>query len=127
MVVAAVSRWAPRLDGLLTQRLYESYPPMLQLVDEVERDGLLPPLFEGSFQGYTHRPEELRQEIRDAGLRVDDLVNVEGLSFALADLEERLADPVARGTVYAGARAIQRVPELLGLGPHLLALARVSR
>ena len=57
-------------------------------------------------------------------LEVDDLVGVEGLAFALSDLEERLADPVGRAVVLDAARAIERVPELLGLGPHLLATAR---
>ena len=39
----------------------------------------------------------------------------------LADLAERLDDPVARGVVLDTARAVERVPELLGIGPHLLA------
>jgi SAM-dependent methyltransferase len=124
IAVAVISRWAPRLDGLLTQRLYERYPGFPALVDLVESDGVLPSLFDGSFEGYTHRPEELRAEITDAGLRVDDLVSLEGLAFALPDLGERLADPAGRSAVHASARAVQRVPELLGLGPHLLALAR---
>jgi len=124
IVIAAISRWAARLDGLLTQRLYEQYPQALDLVEGVERDGALPPLHDGAFVGYTHRPEQLREEIVHAGLTVEDLVNVEGLTFALADLDARLADPMARRVVYASARAVQRVPELLGLGPHLLALAR---
>jgi hypothetical protein len=55
---------------------------------------------------------------------VADLVAVEGLAFALSDLEERLADPVGRAVVLDAARAIERVPELLGLGPRLLATAR---
>jgi hypothetical protein len=45
-------------------------------------------------------------------------------AIALSDLEERLADPVGRAVVLDAARAIERVPELLGLGPHLLATAR---
>jgi hypothetical protein len=31
-----------------------------------------------------------------------------------------LDDPVARGVVLDSARAVERVPELLGIGPHLL-------
>ena len=60
-----------------------------------------------------------------AGLVLEDLVGVEGMAFALADLGERLADPVDREVVLEAARAVQRVPELLGLSPHLLAVARV--
>ena len=50
-----------------------------------------------------------------------DLVSVEGPAFLLADLAERLADPVARAVVLDTARAVERVPELLGIGLHLLA------
>jgi hypothetical protein len=71
----------------------------------------------------THRPGQLCEEI-GAGLDVIDLVSVEGLAFALADLEERLADPAGRQLVLGTAEAIERVPELLGLSPHLLATAR---
>jgi hypothetical protein len=52
------------------------------------------------------------------------VVAVEGLAFALSDLDERMADPVGRAVVLDAARAIERVPELLGLGPHLLATTR---
>jgi hypothetical protein len=59
--------------------------------------------------------------VREAGLLVKDLVSVEGPAFLLADLAERLADPVARAVVLDTARAVERVPELLGISPHLLA------
>ena len=55
------------------------------------------------------------------GLTVADLVSVEGPAFLLADLPERLADPATRAVVLDTARALERVPELLGVGPHLLA------
>ena len=97
---------------------------MLDLVHQVETTGQLPPLQEGSFCGYTHRPDELVEEIGAAGLELVDLVGVEGLAFALADLEGRLADRRARRVVLDAAAALERVPELLGLSPHLLATAR---
>lgn len=125
--VAAISRWSPRLAGELTQRLYEPFPAIREETPEVERTGWLPPLFPGSFTGYCHRPGQLRAELRGAGLEVVDLVGVEGLAFALGDLDQRLADPVGRAVVLDAARAIERVPELLGLGPHLLATARRPR
>jgi SAM-dependent methyltransferase len=121
--VAAISRWAPRLDGVLALRLYESQPELRELVGEVERAGWLPPLFPGSFSAYCHRPGQLRAELAAAGLEVADLVSVEGLAFALADLDERMGDPLAWAVVLEAARAIERVPELLGIGPHLLATA----
>lgn len=121
---AAISRWAPRLHGLVAQRLYERYPEMQSLVGEVEQSGRLVPLYEGSFCGYTHRPAELAAEVREAGLDLLDLVGVEGLAFALDDLSERLAEPESRSVVLEAATALERVPELLGLSPHMLATAQ---
>ena len=118
---AAISRWAPRIDGELGERLYEKYPGIREQVTEVERTGQLAPLGPGSFSGFCHRPRQLRDEVREAGLLVHDLVNVEGPAFLLADLAERLADPAARAVVLDTARAVERVPELLGIGLHLLA------
>jgi hypothetical protein len=81
----------------------------------------MPPLFPGSFTAYCHRPQQLRAELRAAGFAVVDLVSVEGMAFMLHDLDERMRDPLDRRVVLEAARAIERVPELLGVGPHLLA------
>ena len=124
VLAAVISRWAPRLHGLLAERLYERYPAIVSVVEEVERSGMLPPLFEGAFCGYTHRPAELEAEVRAAGLELVDLVGVEGVAFALDGLEDRLADPAARTALLDSARALERVPELMGLSPHLVATAR---
>jgi SAM-dependent methyltransferase len=120
----AISRWAARLHGEVAERLGEEFESMHEAVELVERTGRLMPLFEGSFSAYTHRPEELRDEVLAAGLELVDLVGVEGIAFALSDLEERLGEPALREIVLDAARALERVPELLGLSPHLLATAR---
>jgi hypothetical protein len=121
---AAISRWAPRLHGEVALRLSEEYPSATEMMLEVEWSGRLAPLYPGSFSGYCHRPDELREEVEAAGLECVDLVGVEGIAFALVDLEDRLASPPARAVVLDAARALERVPELLGLSPHLLATAR---
>jgi len=43
-----------------------------------------------------------------------------GLEFILGDLDARLADPVDRSVTLEVSRAIERVPELVGFGPHLV-------
>ncbi|HEY3650015.1 MAG TPA: hypothetical protein VGL33_18765, partial [Streptosporangiaceae bacterium] len=79
------------------------------------------PLGEGAFTAFCHRPGELRDEMTEAGLEVTDLVSVEGPAFILGDLDARMADPVDRTMTLQAARAIERVPELIGFGPHLIA------
>jgi SAM-dependent methyltransferase len=66
---AAISRWAPRLDGELRLRLYTSLPEIRKLTPQVERTGWMPPLFPGSFSAYCHRPRQLRAELQAAGFR----------------------------------------------------------
>ena len=121
--IAAISRWAPRLDGVLQERLYERTPEFPSLLPEVERTGNLPPVVPDGFVGYTHRPGDLADEVSEAGLRLDDLVGVEGLPLAGPDLQSRAVDPTAWNVVLDAARAVERVPELLGLSPHLIATA----
>lgn len=127
-------RWAPRISGELRERLYKRFPHVRELTPAVERTGVMPPVHPGggvdrgaatagpgSFCGFCHRPQQLRGELRDAGLTVAELVSVEGPAFLLGDLAEQLEDPVARVVVLDTARALESVPELLGIGPHLLA------
>jgi SAM-dependent methyltransferase len=123
LFAAAISRWAPRLDGELRGRLYEQFPEFRYDVVELERTGWGRPFYLGAFTAYYHRPAELRQEVRSAGLTVSDLVCVEGAAVLLGDLAERLADPDAWEVVLETARALERVPELLGIGPHLIVTA----
>ncbi len=118
---AVISRWAARLDGMLRHRIYDKYPDAEQVIDEVERSGLLPPLGPGSFSGVTHRPGQIRGEFAAAGLAVADLVCVEGAAYLLEDLDARMADEHDWRVVLDTARAHERVPELLGIGSHLIA------
>jgi SAM-dependent methyltransferase len=118
---AAISRWAIRIDGMLRERLYLKFPAVTGLIDEIDRTGMLPPLEDGAFTSFCHRPEELREETEEAGLEVTDLVSVEGPAFLLGDLDARMTDPADWSAVLEVARAIERVPELIGFGPHLVA------
>jgi SAM-dependent methyltransferase len=107
---AVISRWAARIDGMLRERLYLKYPAALDLIDEIDRTGLLPPLQDGALTAFCHRPAELREEMGEAGLEVTDLVSVEGPAFILGDLDARMADPADRSAALAVARAIERIP-----------------
>lgn len=121
---AAISRWAARLDGVLAKRMYRAAPEALALVADVERTGVLPPLVPESFFGYAHRPMQLRSEVRAAGLSLVSLVCIEGAASLLGDLEDRRSTVEDWNVVLETARATESVPELLGIGPHLLATCR---
>jgi SAM-dependent methyltransferase len=124
VVAAAISRWAPRLDGVVGQKLYERIPEALGELPDLERTGWMQPLFPGSFTGYSHRPRQLRAEVREAGLQVLAVVGIEGVSYLLSDLQDRISDQHALQVLLDSAHALEAVPELLGVSPHLLITAR---
>ncbi len=123
VAAAAISRHSVLVDGVLLKRADLAFPEILGLLDGVRDTGVIPPLFDGSFNGYAHRPDQLRREVEEAGLVVDDVVSVEGVAVALGDLEARLDDPGERERLLFVLRSMESAPDLLGLGPHLLALA----
>jgi sugar phosphate isomerase/epimerase len=69
------------------------------------------------------RRGDLHAELTEAGLEVTDLVGVEGPAMVLPDLDVRMEDRVDRAVILDTAGALERVPELIGFGPHLLATA----
>jgi len=121
---AAISRFAPRLDGMLVQRFHLKYPVMADMVDDAERTGRMRPVHEAGFNGYAHTPEDFRDEMMASGLVLESLVSLESVAFALCDLDARLDDPSERALLLDVLRAVESVPSLLGVGPHMLATAR---
>jgi ubiquinone/menaquinone biosynthesis C-methylase UbiE len=124
LAAAAISRFASTYDGLLRSHLDE---PGFQTI--VERD-----LLEGQHRNptrrpewfttaYFHLPDELGQEVAEAGLRLDAVLAIEGPGGMLPDVRERLADPVRRERVLTAIRRVEAEPSLLGASFHLLAIA----
>ncbi len=125
VVVAAISRFASLLDGLWRHLLDDL---AFELI--VERD-----LREGQHRNpenrrhwfttaYLHHPDELAQEVRDAGLTLDGVLAVEGPGWLLPDLEARWQDERGRRRLLDAIARIEREPSTMGASAHLLALAR---
>lgn len=123
--VAAISRFASLFDGLARGFLFE--PEFRQIVDadlatgRHRNDANRPNWFTTS---YFHHPGELRQECLDAGLRVVEVVGVEGLAGWLPQLAARWNDAAHREVILDSARAVESEPALLGLSGHLIAVSR---
>jgi SAM-dependent methyltransferase len=122
VAVAAISRFASLLDGLVSGDLAD---PGFRAI--VERDlaegqhrnpGGRPEWFTTAF---FHHPDELRREVADAGLTLEGIFGLEGPGWLVADLWD---DPRGRENVLTAARAIEQEPALIGLSAHLLAVAR---
>jgi SAM-dependent methyltransferase len=123
LAAAAISRFASLLDGV--KRGLITDPAFAAIVERDLREGQHrnPDEVPGWFTtAYLHRPEELADEIAEAGLVLDAVYGIEGAIGWVAGLS-REHEPAAREAVIAAARAIEREPSLLGASGHLLAIA----
>ena len=125
VAVAAINRFASLFDGLARGFLFdERFRAIVQRDLESgchENPEDHPDWFTTA---YFHHPGELAQEIDRAGLRLVELVGVEGLAGWLPDLQRRWRDDTDRTLIIESARLIESEPALLGLSAHLLAVAR---
>lgn len=125
LLAAAISRFASTLDGLRHGVLHD--PTFGTIVDGDLRDGVhLNPDVTGHPEWFTlayfHMPETLREEVRRAGFSDVHLLGIEGIGAA-ADLNDQLDDPIQRETVLRAIRRVEAEPSLLGISPHLMAIA----
>ncbi len=120
----SITRYAPLFDGLIGGALFE--PTFRALTEEA--------LFTGQHRNptrdprwfstaYFQHPDELAEEVAGAGLRVVELVGVEGLAAWVPELAQRWDDPEGKETILFSARAIESEPSLRGLSAHLMAVA----
>ena len=72
---------------------------------------------------YFHRPEELEAEIREAGLKLKELVAVQGPGWLAEDFSSRWSNPQRRARLLELVRAVEHEPTLFGMSPHLMAVA----
>jgi ubiquinone/menaquinone biosynthesis C-methylase UbiE len=121
---AAISRFASLFDGLARGFLFD--PGFGDIVQRDLRDGQHrnptghPQWFTTA---YFHHPDELEEELRTSGLRIREVLGVEGLAGWLGHLAGRWTDPAAREVILRSARAVEAEACLRGLSSHLLGVA----
>jgi SAM-dependent methyltransferase len=124
LFAAAISRWASALDGLARDLLQD--PRFAQIVEQDLRDGQHrnpTDRLDYFTTAYFHRPEELANEVRAAGLSLNGVYGVEGPGWILPDVPDRMADAQRRAALLRVARVLEREPSVAGISAHLLAVA----
>ena len=124
LFAVGIGRFASLLSGMVDNFLGD--PEARVIVERDLRDGQhRNPTDKDYFTTASfHRPEEFTGEVREAGFDLVDLLGVEGPTWLLPDLARRWADEAERERLIETARAVEREPTLLGIHPHLLAVAR---
>jgi SAM-dependent methyltransferase len=124
---AAISRYAPAIDGLDSG--YWDDPRFVDIVLNDLDDGRHfnttgdPAYFTTAF---FHRPGDLSDELAAAGLVNTEVLAVEGIAWAAADLDERIADDAKRAALLRLLQRLEREESILGASPHLLGVGFVA-
>ncbi len=125
LFVAAISRFVSLLNGLWAHYLDD--PAFVEIVERDVREGQhrnpenRPEWFTTA---YFHHPNELAQEVQEAGFALEDVFAVEGPGWLLPDFETSWADDQRRQQLLDAIMRVEREPSTLGVSAHLLAVAR---
>jgi ubiquinone/menaquinone biosynthesis C-methylase UbiE len=125
LIAAAISRFASLLDGFSRNLISD---PLFRAI--LGRD-----LQDGQHRNFTadrtyfttaffHRPEDLADEVTEAGFRVERLLGVEGPFWCLAGFERLWPDAATRSYMLETLRRIEDDTSLMGASAHLLVVAR---
>jgi ubiquinone/menaquinone biosynthesis C-methylase UbiE len=125
VVVAAISRYASALDGLIRRLALD--PTFKQIRDRDLIDGQH--RNEGESRkyfttAYLHRPEDLAAEMHRAGLTAVSVRGVEGPGWMLQDFDDRWEDEALRSDMLEIGRKLECEPSIVGASAHLLAVGR---
>jgi SAM-dependent methyltransferase len=123
VAAAVISRYASTFDGFF--RGYVDKPGFTALMtDDLKtgqhrNPGSDPRLFTTA---YFHDRAGIASEIADSGLRLQDLLPVEGPLYWAPGLQDRLSDPVQRQFILDTLAAMEHDPAIAGATAHLLAI-----
>lgn len=125
LFAAAINRFGSLLDGLT--RGFIDDPRFAAILERDLQNGQhRNPTDQAEYftTAFFHRPEELESEIAQAGFSLQQLAPVEGPVWLAPRFEERWRDPARREQLLHLARRVEGERDLLGVSPHLLAVAR---
>jgi ubiquinone/menaquinone biosynthesis C-methylase UbiE len=125
LLAAAISRFAPVIDGLRQEFLLD--PEFEAIVERDLRDGQHrnPTRHPGWFTtAYFHLPEELGAELTEAGFAGVEVLAIEGIAQLLPDLETWLRDTARRDLLLRTLARLESEPSLRGATGHLAGIGR---
>ncbi|MFZ0878665.1 MAG: class I SAM-dependent methyltransferase [Candidatus Acidiferrales bacterium] len=128
LFAAVISRFASAFDGLW--RNFIADPEFFRTIQRDLRSGQHrnrtnhPDYFTTAF---FHHPDEIRNEIREAGFEAPQLYAIEGPGWLLPNFERAWTDPALKRRLLKIVRAVETEAALLGQSAHILAVARKKR
>ncbi|HEY7284660.1 MAG TPA: GrpB family protein [Vicinamibacterales bacterium] len=123
VAVAAISRCASTLDGLARELTLDPRFVAIRdrdLVDGQHRNDVDNTTYFTT--SYFHRPDDLRDELEEAGFAEPGVLGVEGPGWLMSDFVDRWTDPVRRAEVLRAARVLEHESSIVGVSAHLIGL-----
>lgn len=122
---AAISRFASLLDGLSLGRLDDDAFAAIVERDLREGQHRNPDARPGWFTtAYFHHPDELAEEVREAGFALEAIIAVEGPGWIPPDLDRRMEDDGLREALLKMIDMVEKEQSMVGMSLHLLAVGR---
>ena len=73
---------------------------------------------------FFHYPQELIDEVKEAGFRLETLLAVEGPAYLLKDFEHQWQTPSIQDRIMRITRLVESEPTLWGVSPHIMAIGK---
>jgi SAM-dependent methyltransferase len=125
LAAVGISRFAPTCDGLVEGFLHDpEFEAIVErgLADGQHRNPTAHPRWFTT--AYLHRPDDLRDEVAEAGFETEGPIAVEGPGQFLADVDDWLDDPARREVLLRAIRRVESDPSFAGATGHMLVFGR---
>lgn len=125
LFAAGINRFASTIAALLEDFIVD--PQFMPIYEQDLRFGQHrnptddPRFFTTAF---FHYPQELIDEVNEAGFRLDTLLAVEGPAQLLKDFEQQWQNPSIQDKIMRITRLVESERTLWGVSPHIMAIGR---
>ena len=118
-----ISRYASLLGGFFSNSVADPY--FVGIINRDLRDGQHrnpKGILEYFTTAYFHRPEELREEMIEAGFKFQKLLAVDGFGWLLSDFNNKWEDSSYQGLLLESIRAIEEENTIIGISAHIMGI-----
>jgi ubiquinone/menaquinone biosynthesis C-methylase UbiE len=125
IICAAISRFASTLDGFF--RNFISDPAFVSIVTRDLNDGQhRNPTGRAEYftTAFFHHPEELKEEVRQGGFRLEALLSVESFGWLIPDFAKHWEDEKFRTILTDKIRVVEADSSMMGMSAHMIAVGR---
>jgi len=119
-----ISRYASVLDGYFHNFIQD--PRLVKIVQQDLKNGQHrnpTDILDYGTTMYFHQPEELSEEVLEAGLKFKELIAIDGFGWLIPDFSQKWQDSDYRKLLLKLICDIENVPSLIGMSAHIMGVA----